>query len=582
MRTSRRLYEPFKSADSPCLLVLRGNGRSQDSWLGEQSLKLCRTVGVISSVVSSTIESSKKFRTRRVLPDRINYQLLRNWYDLCVRHHPKKCAVDITERPDTLKVIDCQTKQIVEAPPDCPYIALSYVWGQGQSIATWPKQPCEEPGSSMLSADRIPNVITDAMTVTVQLGWQFLWVDRYCIDQNDEAKHMQMNQMDKVYSSAEITIIAAAGDSAWYGLPGVSSTLRRTQPHAMVRGRLLASTMRTSIDIIGNSRWATRAWTYQEAALSKRRLIFTEEQVFFECKHMSCCEDRVEPLDLLNYKYFEDCFRSMVPQGYFEAPNNMYHTKRTTFSKFRNEVERYTARELSYETDSLNAFKGMLSYYKKGHGPQSFPLYTHLGLPLSSGESPGIMEAYADTLHFVISLTWEHRISLNPVPPRRRKGYPSFSWAGWAGVASMTDLPHSMFKSMIQIRREPGTASDVSAPPDAALCLEADMVQGQIEVFEDPATNALHTNFHSAFTGSRKVPVLLPNDFLSRHRSSNHFPTILIDCIIIGSRANRIYLMLIEYHGETAERIGIITCSSLRDNVGWQNLKKTRRRICLG
>lgn len=440
VRNSRQLSEPFKSADSPCLLVLRGNGRSQDSWLGEQSLKLSRTVSVISSVVSSTTESPKQFRSRRLLPDRINYTLLRNWYDLCVQHHPKKCVVDITGRPHTLKVIDCQTKQIVEAPPDCSYIALSYVWGQGQSlIVTGPEQQ-----SSILSADTAPSVITDAMTVTVELGWQYLWVDRYCIDQNDEVKHMQMNQMDKVYSSAVITIIAAAGDSAWYGLPGVSSTLRRTQPHAMVRGRLLASTMRTPMETIGSSRWATRAWTYQEAALSKRRLIFTEEQVFFECKHMSCCEDRVVSLDLLNYKEFEDGFRSRVQQGYF-APDNMYHKKRTTFSKFRNGVERYTARELSYETDSLNAFKGLLSHYKNGHGPQSFPLYTHLGLPLNSGESPGVMEACADTLHFVLSLSWEHRISLNPVPPKTKKGIPLLLLGrlGWSCEHLKEHDPHT-------------------------------------------------------------------------------------------------------------------------------------------
>ena len=296
--------------------------------MGEETLKLSQTAGIISSVVSATTESSTKFRTRRVLPDRIDYHLLRSWYDLCVQHHPKKCAVDTKERPDTLKVIDCRTKKIVEAPPNCSYIALSYVWGQRQSpIVTWLKQPYENPGPTILSDDTTPSVVTDAMTVTVQLGWQYLWVDRYCIDQNDEAKHMQINQMDKVYSSAVITLIAAAGDSAWYGLPGVSTTLRRTQPHAMVRGRLLASTMRNPMETIGSSRWATRAWTYQEAALSKRRLVFTEEQVFFECKIMSCCEDRVVPLDLLNYKGFEDGFRSIIQQGYFEAPNNIYYAK---------------------------------------------------------------------------------------------------------------------------------------------------------------------------------------------------------------------------------------------------------------
>ena len=516
------------------------------------------------------------------MPDRIDYHLLRSWYDFCVRHHPKKCAVDTKERPDTLKVIDCQTKKIVEAPPNCSYIALSYVWGQGLSpIVTWPEQPCGNTAPSLLSPDTTPSVITDAMIVTVELGWQYLWVDRYCIDQNDETKHMQMNQMDKVYSSAVITLVAAAGHSAWYGLPGVSSTLRRVQPHAMVRGRLLASTMRTPADTIGSSRWATRAWTYQEAALSKRRLIFTEEQVFFECKYMTCCEDRVVPLDLLNYKDFEDGFGSIVEQGYFEAPDNRYYTKRETLSKSRNEVERFTARELSYETESLNAFQGMLNYYRNGHGPQSFPLYTHLGLPLNSGESPCAMEAYADTLQFALSLTWEHRISLNSAPPRRRRGNPSFSWAGWAGVASMPYRSYSKFKSMIQIQREPGTASDLSALPDATLGLEADVVQGQIEVYEDLASNALQTSFHFAMMGSRKTPILLPSDFLSRHKDYSRFQPISVDCIIIGSRGRKMYIMLIEYHGEIAERIGIVDWTCFLNEKAWQDQNNTRRRINL-
>lgn len=168
VRTPRLLSEPFRKADSPCLLVLRGNGRSQDAWLGEQSLKRSQKSGIICPVVSSTTESSTKFGTRRVLPDRINYHLLKSWYEFCVQHQSKKC-------PDTLKVIDCRTKKIVEAPPNCSYIALSHVWGQRQStMVLGPKQPCGNTEPSILSADTTPSVITDAMTVMVELGWQYL------------------------------------------------------------------------------------------------------------------------------------------------------------------------------------------------------------------------------------------------------------------------------------------------------------------------------------------------------------------------------------------------------------------------
>ena len=224
----------------------------------------------------------------------------------------------------------------------------------------------------------------------------------------------------------------------------------------------------------------------------------------------------------------------------------------------------------------------MLNHYRNGHGPQSFPLYTHLGLPLNSGESPCAVEAYADTLQFALSLTWEHRITLNSAPPRRRRGYPSFSWAGWAGVASMPYRSYSNFKSMIQIQREPGTDSDLSAPPEAILCLEADMIQGQIEVSENPTSNTLHTSFHFALMGSRNIPILLPSDFLSRHKDYSRFQPISVDCIIIGSHMSRFYFMLIEYHGEIAERIGIVAWSSSRNKEEWQNQNKTRRRINLG
>jgi hypothetical protein len=62
-----------------------------------------------------------------------------------------------------------------------------------------------------LSGD-LPDTIEDAITVTRNLGFQYLWIDRYCIDQqNEKEASAQIRQMDLVYKNAEITIIAAAG-----------------------------------------------------------------------------------------------------------------------------------------------------------------------------------------------------------------------------------------------------------------------------------------------------------------------------------------------------------------------------------
>jgi hypothetical protein len=64
--------------------------------------------------------------------------------------------------------------------------------------------------------------------------WErFLWVDSLSIEQDDPVhQKRQIDIMDTIYASATLTIVAAAGNHADSGLPGVSiwtrDTLRQT------------------------------------------------------------------------------------------------------------------------------------------------------------------------------------------------------------------------------------------------------------------------------------------------------------------------------------------------------------------
>lgn len=42
-------------------------------------------------------------------------------------------------------------------------------------------------------------------------------------------------------------------------------------------------------DILESNYW-TRGWTYQEGVLSNRRIVFTDEQVYWECSGMAAHE----------------------------------------------------------------------------------------------------------------------------------------------------------------------------------------------------------------------------------------------------------------------------------------------------
>ena len=87
------LPEYLKKADSTCFLVLSGKGRSiQVPSGGQQSLRNLiddHSFGVICPVVSSVTETPLRVGTRRLLPDRVDYQQLRNWYGFCAQNHRK-------------------------------------------------------------------------------------------------------------------------------------------------------------------------------------------------------------------------------------------------------------------------------------------------------------------------------------------------------------------------------------------------------------------------------------------------------------------------------------------------------------
>ncbi|KAH8670152.1 hypothetical protein BGZ60DRAFT_355170, partial [Tricladium varicosporioides] len=61
--------------------------------------------------------------------------------------------------------------------------------------------------------------VEDAIAVAQNLGYRYLWVDKYCISQGDkEEAQRQTRAMDQIYNGSDLTIINAAGDNANYGI----------------------------------------------------------------------------------------------------------------------------------------------------------------------------------------------------------------------------------------------------------------------------------------------------------------------------------------------------------------------------
>ncbi|KUJ22309.1 HET-domain-containing protein, partial [Mollisia scopiformis] len=289
----------------------------------------------------------------------------------CDIHHGQACTT-LREGLPFLRVIDCRTRQVVRAPVNCQYVALSYVWGSSTSDIVLDE---ELPQSNETYLPRCPDVIENSLSVTTMIGAQYLWIDRYCIDQEDSVdKHHQITHMDAIYANAFITIIAAAGDGPDYGLPGVERP-RKVHPHLLIDRNHLVSTLPHASALVNSSRWASRGWTYQEGILSKRRLIFTDEQVYFECSNLYCAES-------LRLSTSEDQILRMESRTRFLAnlPSRHFPQDRTELNPWQimSCISDFSKRQLSFASDTLNALQGIFRMFAKA----KTPVYNLCGVPI--------------------------------------------------------------------------------------------------------------------------------------------------------------------------------------------------------
>lgn len=337
----------------------------------------------------------------------IDYEILQHWLRHCKRHHTE-CTQTYDSVIPGLKVIDCTTGKVTCAPDDPAfhYVALSYVWGGIKS--------------SEIGQDRFPVTICDAITVTIRLGYRYLWVDQYvcgltflkasrqdsphlqCIDQLAVGhKQAQIQLMGRIYAEAELVIVAAAGDSSNYGLPGVGMQSREIQRRTRLENDIEIMEMNEPDDELDMSTWAQRGWTHQEGYLATRRLVFTDTQVLYVCNQGAWQESVQRPVMADNSGYlkmFNDCFPR--PPFFEDMADQIVYDF----------LDDYSKRELSYDSDILNACIGVLNrlvshYHFWGMvAPRSFRQCRPL------------------------CLTWR-----SWVPGKRRAGYPSWSWVGTTG-----------------------------------------------------------------------------------------------------------------------------------------------------
>ncbi|KUJ14494.1 HET-domain-containing protein [Mollisia scopiformis] len=292
----------------------------------------------------------------------------------CSNEHSFCQAPSDIRLPEKFRLIDIKDKRIVlrsDSDISQGYVALSYVWGSLRDIGSGSSTNSNiAQMSTSMDILELPKTIRDAIQVCEKLGERYIWVDRLCIVQdNEDDKFDQIHAMAGIYSAAKLVIVAASGDNMDAGLSGISQP-RNPQKSQIFSGIQVNVQLAPMWDTVDKSTWNSRAWTYQEVILAKRKLFFTEAQVYFECVY------RINHEETLAYPSFDPSFhdKDHYPTSTTSLTYNdlgwskdqvsstiLSSTGESSWKAYQRHVPRYRHRKLSHESDLLNALTGILN-----------------------------------------------------------------------------------------------------------------------------------------------------------------------------------------------------------------------------
>ncbi|KAF1960522.1 HET-domain-containing protein [Byssothecium circinans] len=527
----------------------------------------------------------------------INVGALRVWLKDCDSNHGEICNRSFREsttdaRPADdvpLILIDVVRLYLVESTSIEKYIALSYVWGKVDMLPTLTEnfEARKEPGG--LTGLPFPKTMSDAIQLVRSLGETYLWIDALCIVQDDKIqKARDIANMDAVYSKAFATVVAMHGTSAEAGLPGVGPKTRPPQevetlvikagsedldydPDASDDDNVAINLVATPPELhlaLESSWWDSRGWTFQERLLSRRCIYFSQNYLYFQCgqrgRVLSECgiNEQIPDEDDDDDEYEGPRRKAPIITAlenplYDLAPSLVdlpAESKRAeTFRAYSKLVEKYTHRQLSYDSDIINAFLGTFKAL------ETFQGQVLCGLPLPTLDlallwTPcGRVPRRGHSLYVgagALALPWlagqegRQRLGQGLVTNRGTilsvygpsavqtfddsvdRQFPSWSWAGWKGSVEYRFFADALAKEPIPTPLVSEYAMVLDGEDGKELLIVKDRVQERKPIPESQSSAAPATAAHSTNTITAELGALNISDSQEQASSWSLTPTL--------------------------------------------------------
>ncbi|KAH6661935.1 heterokaryon incompatibility protein-domain-containing protein [Plectosphaerella plurivora] len=237
---------------------------------------------------------------------------VREWLDNCSAYHGDHCVGTAARPPSAhsddsaddsvlpprgepptwrpIWLIDAVERRLVRARATDRYMALSYVYERAPAPSPSGRNAPRETRrdnvgmlTDHLDDADMPQAISDGIWLARKLGIKLLWVDRFCIVQDDDAEREEyLRNMGHVFANAYLTVVAAAGENADTGLSALVSPGGRAPP-PVPKEALGPPGRKGHEEMLRATRWTERCWTMVEGFYARRALFVYEETMTWEC-----------------------------------------------------------------------------------------------------------------------------------------------------------------------------------------------------------------------------------------------------------------------------------------------------------